>query len=105
MAESLRPFETLADRGFQSLMKTGRPGICVPSPSTASRDTKRVFVHSRRRIAHLLQSYDGKLNFEADCWTSPNHRPFMGLTVTFEHNGELLTLVLDVVELSTVRNG
>ncbi|KAG1836176.1 hypothetical protein DFJ58DRAFT_669914, partial [Suillus subalutaceus] len=36
VAESLRPFEIVQDRGFQSLMKTGRPEYYLPSPSTVS---------------------------------------------------------------------
>jgi hypothetical protein len=51
----MRPFNIVADRGFQSLMKTGRPGTYIPSPSTVSRDVKRVFVKSRQRIAKMLQ--------------------------------------------------
>ncbi|KAF8161868.1 hypothetical protein BJ912DRAFT_1069166 [Pholiota molesta] len=31
VAESMRPFEIVKDRGFLSLMKTGRPGYYVPS--------------------------------------------------------------------------
>jgi hypothetical protein len=38
VAESVQPFEIVKDRGFHSLMKTGRPGYYIPSPSTVSRD-------------------------------------------------------------------
>lgn len=55
VSESMRPFEVVADRGFLDLMKTGRPGQYVPSPSTVSRDVKRVFVRCRSRIARMLQ--------------------------------------------------
>jgi Hermes transposase DNA-binding domain len=34
VAESTRPFSIVSDHGFQSLMKTGRPGYNIPSPST-----------------------------------------------------------------------
>jgi hypothetical protein len=43
------------DRGFQSLMKTGRPGYRLPSPQTVSRDVKSVFLKVRKRIAKTLQ--------------------------------------------------
>ncbi|KAG1782403.1 hypothetical protein EV702DRAFT_926687, partial [Suillus placidus] len=36
VAESLRPFDIVKDRGFQSLMKTGRPEYYIPSPRTIS---------------------------------------------------------------------
>jgi len=51
----MRPFNIVSDRGFQSLMKTGRPGYYIPSPATVSRDVKQVFVKSRQRIASMLQ--------------------------------------------------
>lgn len=102
LSESLRPFEILEDRGFWSLMKTGRPQTYMPSASTASRDTKLVFARVRKRLSQCFNDYEGALNFQADCWSSPNHKPYMGLTVSFEHKGELFTLPLDVIELSTV---
>ena len=37
VSESNRPFNIVEDWGFQSLMKTGRPGHYLPSPSTISR--------------------------------------------------------------------
>ena len=40
LAESGRPFEIVKDRGFLSLMKTGRLGYWIPSPSTVARDAK-----------------------------------------------------------------
>lgn len=55
VAENMRPFAIVKDRGFLSLMKTGRPGYYIPSPETVSRDVKRVFVKSRQRIAKMLR--------------------------------------------------
>ena len=55
IAESKRPFQIVNDRGFQSLMKTGRPEYHLPSMQTVSRDVKRVFVQARKRIAKMLQ--------------------------------------------------
>jgi hypothetical protein len=43
IAESKQPFQIVNDRGFQSLMKTGRPGYRIPSAETISRDVKTVF--------------------------------------------------------------
>jgi hypothetical protein len=55
IAESKRPFQIVNDRGFQSLMKTGRPEYHIPSMQTVSRDVKQVFVQVRKRIAKMLQ--------------------------------------------------
>lgn len=55
VAESCRPFSIVRDPGFKKLMKTGRPGYYLPSPSTVSRDVKMVFARTRQRVAKLLQ--------------------------------------------------
>ncbi|KAI0359343.1 hypothetical protein OH77DRAFT_1372462, partial [Trametes cingulata] len=73
VCESMRPFSIVRDRGFQCLMKTGRPGYWIPSPSTIGRDVKVIFSKTRDRIARLLQEYEGDLSFATDAWTSPNH--------------------------------
>lgn len=62
MSENKRPFSIVNDRGFQSLMKTGRPEYHLPSAETVSRDVKDVFVRVRKRIAKILQVnyFEGK---------------------------------------------
>jgi hypothetical protein len=55
VAENVRPFEIVKDRAFQNLMKTGRPGYYIPSPSTVSRDVRTVFSRTRQRIAKMLR--------------------------------------------------
>jgi hypothetical protein len=55
VSENKRPFSIVKDRGFQTLMKTGRPDFHIPSPETVSRDVKDVFVRVRKRIATMLQ--------------------------------------------------
>jgi hypothetical protein len=55
VAENKRPFKIVNDRGFQSLMKTGRPGYHIPSAETVSHDVKRVFVEVSKRIAEMLK--------------------------------------------------
>ena len=55
VAESMRPFSIVEDRGFRSLMKTGRPEHYIPSHFTVSRDVKDVFVKVRKRIGEMLQ--------------------------------------------------
>lgn len=55
VSESLQPFSIIEDRGFQSLMKTGRPAYYIPSRWTVSRDVHLVFARTRNRIATMLQ--------------------------------------------------
>ena len=124
-AENARPFSIVNDRGFLKLMKTGRPGYWVPSPSTVARDTKTIFARTRKRIAKMLQvrqqqlftktrivhaylacprqEYDGKISFATDAWTSPNHKAFVAITVHFLHEDEPISMLLDIVEVAQVR--
>ncbi|KAJ3513595.1 hypothetical protein NLJ89_g2859 [Agrocybe chaxingu] len=95
VAESKRPFRIVKDRGFQSLMKTGRPDYHIPLPETVSRDVKRVFV----------RAHDGTLSFATDAWTSPNHKAFIALTIHLEHDGVPISLLLDLVEVAKSHSG
>lgn len=105
VAESKCPFNTVSDRGFQSLMKTGRPEYYIPSPSTVSRDVKKVFVNMQKRIVKMLREHDGALSFATDAWTSPNHRAFVAVTVHFEKDGVPICMLLDIVEVATLHSG
>ncbi|KAF6744788.1 hypothetical protein DFP72DRAFT_757427, partial [Ephemerocybe angulata] len=101
----LRPFNIVRDRGFLSLMKTGRPQHWIPSPSTVIRDTKLSFVKTRARIAQLLRDHPGSLHFATDCWTSPNHKAFVAFTVHLERDGVPFSMLLDFVELPKSHSG
>ncbi|KAG1735952.1 uncharacterized protein EDB91DRAFT_1056014 [Suillus paluster] len=103
VSENLRPFKIVKDRGFQSLMKTGRPEYYIPSPSTVSWDTRLVFAKTRQQIAKMSREYDGKLNFSTDGWTSPNHCAYVALLMHLEHKGIPLCIPLDIVEVPKVR--
>jgi hypothetical protein len=105
VAESKRPFNIVNDRGFQSLMKTGRPDYHLPSDKTISRDTKQTFVHARKRVATMLQKYEGQLNYATDAWTSPNHKAFVAFTVHFAHEGTPVSMLLDLVEVAMSHSG
>ncbi|KAG2029152.1 hypothetical protein BDR03DRAFT_936878 [Suillus americanus] len=103
VSESLHPFNIVKDHAFQSLMKTRRPEYYIPSPSTISRDVRQVFVRTQQRVATMLQvKYDGKINFTTDGWSSPNHRTLVAFLAHFEHEGEPLSIPLDVVEVRKV---
>lgn len=105
VAESKQPSSIVSDRGFQCLMKTGRPEYYIPSPATVSRDVKMVFVNTRKQIAKMLQEHDGVLNFATDAWSSPNHKAYVAVTVHFEHDGKPILMVLDLVEVAMSHSG
>ncbi|KAF5356700.1 hypothetical protein D9758_013728 [Tetrapyrgos nigripes] len=109
VAESSRPFAIVKDRGFQCLMKTGRPGYYLPHPTTIARDVKTVFAKTCLRIALMLKlmktikEYDGDLNFATDAWTSPNHRAYVAVSVHLEKEGVPISFLLDFVEVAKTR--
>jgi hypothetical protein len=124
VSESKRPFQIVKDRGFQSLMKTGRPEYHIPSPETVSRDVRNVFVNVRKRIAKMLkvssvkdflikkkthvwdsQEHDCALNFGTDAWTSPNHKAYVAVTVHFENAGVPVSMLLEIVEVACSHSG
>ncbi|KAG2050833.1 hypothetical protein BDR06DRAFT_983824 [Suillus hirtellus] len=71
----------MQDKGFQSLMKTGRLEYYIPLPAT---------------------EYPGKLNFIIDGWTATNHQAFVAVSAHLEHNGKTLSLPLDIIKVPNV---
>ena len=49
------------------------------------------------------QDYDGDLNFATDAWMLPNHKTYIAVSVHLEWNGELLILILDIIEVAKVK--
>jgi hypothetical protein len=105
VCESMRPFKIVEDRGFRKLMKTGRLAYYIPSKITVSRDVKKVFVKCCQRIARSLQGYEGALSFATDAWTSPNHKPYIAVTVHFEREGNPIAMLLDLIEVARSHTG
>lgn len=118
----MRSMKVVEDPGFHRLMKTGRPHYKIPSRRTVARDVHVVFKRVKERISKLLQvnilivvqtefyltilkEYDGRLSFATDAWTSPNQRAFVAITVHFEHKGEPISMLLDIVEVAKSHTG
>ncbi len=60
---------------------------------------------SALQVLHPLKTYqehEGDLHFATDAWTSPNHRPYVAVTVHFEDKGKPVSLLLDIVEVAKV---
>jgi hypothetical protein len=45
------------------------------------------------------------LSFATDAWTSPNHKALVAITVHLEHEGTLICLLLDIVEVAQSHSG
>jgi hypothetical protein len=53
-------------------------------------------------LEQTYQDHDGALNFATDAWTSPNHKPYVAVTVHFEKDGVPVAMLLDLVEVAIV---
>ena len=51
------------------------------------------------------QNYEGKLSFTTDAWTSPNHKAYVAVTVHFEQDGALISMLLDLVQVAKSHTG
>jgi hypothetical protein len=105
VTENNRPSNIVNDRELRELLKAGRPNIEIPSPWTVNRDIQASFKKCRDHITKLLQQYPGRLHFATDAWTSPNHRVFVAWTVHMEHEGRMVTFLLDIVEVPESHTG
>jgi hypothetical protein len=105
ITQNNRPVTIIEDTELRELLLAGRPQLTLPSRHTISRDINASFVHCRDRIKKLLQDHAGRLHFATDCWTSPNHRAFVAWTVHFAFQGEMLSFLLDIVELPESHTG
>ena len=45
------------------------------------------------------------MNFATDAWTSPNHKAYVAFTVHFEHEGDPVSMLLDLVEVAESHSG
>ncbi|KAJ7744954.1 hypothetical protein DFH07DRAFT_749108 [Mycena maculata] len=99
----LRPFVIAADRGFCYLMRSGRPTMWIPSPTTIARDVKLLFGKTRVRLRDRFHDRDRCVSLATDAWTSPNHRAFVAVTGHWEENGQKVDCLLDFIEVPKVR--
>ena len=53
----------------------------------------------------MSQKYNGKLNFATDVWMSPNHKAYMAIMVHFEHEGQPMAMLLNLVEVLRSHSG
>ena len=45
------------------------------------------------------------MSFATDTWTSPNQQAYIAITIHLEHNGEPLSMLLDIVEVVKSHTG
>jgi hypothetical protein len=57
-------------------------------------------------MAYLeLYKYENALNFATDTWISPNHKAYIAFTVHFVHEGDPMSMLLDLIEVAESHSG
>ena len=74
----------------------------LPLNNTIFQDIQVSFKKCWDYIAKLLQEHPGCLHFATDTWTSPNHHAFVAWMLHLEYEGEMLSFLLDIIELPEV---
>ena len=83
-------------------MTAGQLNITLPLSNTISCDIQASFEKCWECIAKLLQEHPGHLHFATDAWMSLNHHAFVAWTVHLEYEGEMLSFLIDIIELLEV---
>ncbi|KAJ3965233.1 hypothetical protein EV361DRAFT_782510, partial [Lentinula raphanica] len=81
------------------------PAVKIPSRSMLRRDLKTVYDLTLVEVKKLLQDYTGRFNLIYDCWTAGSGHEFLSIMVSFAHQGKLLVLALDLVEMTVAHTG
>lgn len=76
-----------------------------PFRRTLRRDIETAFQMTQEEVKSLLAVYPGRFNVILDCWSAGNGHEFMGVMVSFIHNGQLFIVCLDMIELSASHTG
>jgi hypothetical protein len=74
----------------------------LPSNKTISQDIDASFLKCHDHVTKLLQDHPGQLHFATDTWTSLNHCAFLMWTVHLEYEGDMLSFLVDVIEVPEV---
>jgi hypothetical protein len=116
VAHRNRPFSIVEDSELLDIFYDLNSKVVTPSLYTVSRDVKEIFQMSRVKVVEILKvctclcvaimimclimvkAYPGKLHLCADGWTSPNVIAFIGITVHWVSEGQIMSLILDFVK-------
>ena len=96
------PFNIINGCELQNLLMAGWRNIELPSNITILWDIHALFLKCQDCITKLLQDHPGLLYFATDAWTSPNHHSFLMWTVHLEYKWEMLSFLIDVIEVPEV---
>lgn len=100
-----RPDIIVEDPELQDIVAYLNPDAHAPSASTLRRDVNDTFEITEQAVKTLFTEYEGRFNLILDAWTSPNALEFLGVIVSFAHEGRIWNVVLDLIELTEAHTG
>jgi hypothetical protein len=100
------PFTAVESPTLRDALRIAKLDGVVPSATTVKRDIMGMFDAEKARMRALLQEVPGKLSFAVDGWTSPNMKPFLGITAHWTDGDWCLQeVLLDLVPLAGPHSG
>lgn len=93
-----RPFSIIEDADLLDVFIYLNPEANPPSRHTLRRDIHEAFKMTRVEVQALLDEYEGRFNPIFDCWTAGNGHEFLGILVSFIHQGRIMIVGLDMIE-------
>ncbi|KAF9012282.1 hypothetical protein BDZ89DRAFT_1142884 [Hymenopellis radicata] len=93
-----RPDAIIEDDELIDVFTYLNPDAKPTSRQTLRRDIHEAFKMTREELKKLLEEHEGRFNLIFDCWTAGNGHEFLGVLLSFVHNGKLFVVVLDMIE-------
>lgn len=105
IVKSNHPMAIIKDHMFKILMWAGQASLVIPTHICLWDNVLTCFEKCHNIISKLLWECKGRISFETDCWTSPNHRTLTAFIAHFESEGCIASFVADIVEVAEPHTG
>lgn len=93
-----RPDAIVEDPELIDIFTYLNPAAQPPSRQSLRRDIDVAFKMTCDELKKWLHEYQGCFNLILDCWTAGNGHEFLGVLISFIHNGQLIVVALDMIE-------
>jgi hypothetical protein len=106
VVRSDQPFTVVEDPQVLSLLRWLKPDIVVPYANIIKNAVMKTYEEMRVCIGDRMCNAGSKISLTLDCWTSPNGKAFLGITVHCIDDGWVpQSLVLNFIPLHNTHTG
>lgn len=100
------PFQAVENQEFIKVLTLCNPNAVPPNRDTIRRRIVQSFEKERETFIIRLKNIRGRISFSIDCWTSPNKKAFMGVTVHWiDNNWKMRSQLADFIHLEGPHSG